>query len=96
MTIEIRRCANCANLNKSPTADQPLCWNLIGIEPSDVAAGSVCDQHLSQKEDARETEMVAAFQRLGCGWAVPDFLRAGALARRAVETARHHQKNCDE
>lgn len=88
MTIETRRCANCASLNKNPSASEPLCWNLIAINRTDVAAGGVCDQHSTPEENAHESELVDAYQRLGCDWAVPAFLQSNALARRAVEKAR--------
>lgn len=88
MTIQARSCANCASLNKKPSSSEPLCWNLIGIEPADVAAGCVCDQHISLAENAHESELVDAYQRLGCDWAVAGYLQSNALARRAVEKAR--------
>ncbi len=89
MTTKTRTCSNCASLNRAPSAGEPLCWNLIGIDQADVAAGCVCDQHISPEEDAVETDMVGAYHRLGCEWAVQDYLQSCALARRAVEKARH-------
>ena len=87
MTITTRACANCASFNATPAANEPLCWNLIAIDHADVAAGGVCDQHLSPEEDAEETAMVGAYQRMGCDWMVPDYLASTASARSAIRSA---------
>lgn len=87
MTTQARACANCANFNPTPAANEPLCWNLIAIDHADVAAGVVCDQHLTHSEDAEETAMANAYHRIGCSWAVADYLRACQCARNVIQKA---------
>lgn len=80
-------CATCATYNPSPVDDEPLCWNLIAIDRTDVTAGGVCDQHITPAEDAMEIDMVGAYRRIGCEWAVDGYLQACALARNVIKKA---------
>jgi hypothetical protein len=47
MSIQSRKCATCASFNPSPAPDEPLCWNLIAFDRTDVIASGVCDQHIT-------------------------------------------------
>jgi len=87
MKTTTRTCATCASFNQNPTADQPLCWNLVSISADEVAAGAVCDEHLTHSEDAEETAMANAYHRIGCSWAVADYLRACQRARNVIQKA---------
>lgn len=59
--IKTRTCATCASYNPSPSADEPLCWNLVTFEHADVAAG--CPEHITPEEDA--VEVAIYLQRSG-------------------------------
>jgi len=81
MTIQSRKCANCASFNPTPDAEEPRCWNLVSGE---IFANGLCEDYRTHEEDAEEWAMCDSYRRLGCEWAIPEYIASSAAARAAI------------
>lgn len=83
MKLTQRTCATCAAFNQAPEGDEPTCGNLVSFTEQhgtpqalsrEPALGDYCPDHLTQAEDAAETDRLRAGRQVA--ESTPEFLEA--------------------